>query len=236
MLKILGIVALMCAGFPFLLEQVDRLVEYPTNAGGVVVLTGATSGLGKDAAFFLAKQGYYVIAGARNDAKAKILQDEATAAGVADRLQAIALEAGNDSHYTNAVSVAEAAMGRESVPFAGLINNAGVHNRMLQGEEMDVMRKLYDVNVFAPVALVKAFDALLTESKGRIVNVGSVAGEVNIAGGLQYCSSKFALKSITEVMRLEYSPKGVSVSLIAPGYVKSQMCDPTKNTKCGLLG
>jgi NAD(P)-dependent dehydrogenase (short-subunit alcohol dehydrogenase family) len=238
MIRSLAVVALIGACIPFILEQIDRSVEYPVNAGGVVVLTGATSGLGKDAAFFLAKEGYLVVAGARNDAKAKILEAEAKEAGVpAGKLQAIVLEAGDDSHYANAVEVAKATMKRENVAFTGLINNAGVHDRMIQGtDELATMRKVYDVNVFAPVALVKAFDELLTESKGRIVNVGSVAGEVNIAGGGTYCSSKFAIKSITEVMRVEYGPKGVSVSLIAPGYVKSQMCDPTKNEKCGLLG
>ena len=159
---------------PFLLEQLDRSIAYPVNTGGVVVITGATSGLGKDAAYFIANKGYHVVAGARSESKAEVLRADAAAAGVpAENLEVIVLEAGEDSHYTNAVEVAKAAMKRKGVQFSGLVNNAGVHDKMLEGDdEVAKMRRVYDVNVFAPVALVRAFHGLLVESKGRIVNVG----------------------------------------------------------------
>ena len=92
------------------------------------------------------------------------------------------------------------------------------------------------MNVFAPVALVEVFGDLLRESKGRIVNVGSVAGEVSVPGGGAYSSSKWAMRAANDAMRRDFAADGVSVSLIAPGYVKSQMCDPEKRSDCGRLG
>jgi len=66
--------------------------------------------------------------------------------------------------------------------------------------------------------------------------VGSVAGEVSIPWGGAYCSSKHALRALSDSMRVEYLSAGVSVSLVEPGYVRSAMCDPMKEANCGMQG
>ena len=73
-------------------------------------------------------------------------------------------------------------------------------------------------SLVAPVSLVETFHDLLVTEKGRVVNVGSVAGELTTAGGGAYSGSKHALRAATDAMRQEYHTAGVSVSLVAPGY------------------
>lgn len=220
---------------------VDRAARFEVHAPGVVVITGATSGLGEDAAFRLARDGFHVLAGARSQKKADALAASAASSGVpADRFEAIVIDMGNPSDFVGAEAAARSAMASTGLPFTGLVNNAGVHPRQLRQETtLETWRELFEVNVFAPVALVEAFDGLLRESKGRVVNVGSVAGEVstkNQGSFGAYSSSKFALRSANDAMRQEYQDAGVSVSLVAPGYVRSQMCDESVRAECGLLG
>jgi NAD(P)-dependent dehydrogenase (short-subunit alcohol dehydrogenase family) len=231
------VLAILFAVVPTL---IDRSRVYQVNAHGVVVITGATSGLGKDAAFFLAKNGYHVLGGARSQKKAETLETEAKRAGVPmDLFETFVGDVSNADHADHAALVARtvATMKAKGITFTGLVNNAGVHHRTLEKQMsgIDVWRALYDVNVFAPVALTMAFHDVLVESKGRVVNVGSIAGEITLKDGGPYCSSKHALRSITNAQRLDYSKYGVSVSLVAPGYVASNMCDPTVRSDCGRL-
>jgi NAD(P)-dependent dehydrogenase (short-subunit alcohol dehydrogenase family) len=217
---------------------IDRSRTFQVNEGGVVVITGATSGLGKDAAFFFARSGYHVLAGARSESKAAALASEAREAGVPmDNFETVVGDVSNASDHAPLVERAEAAMKAKSVAFTGLVNNAGIHHSSLEGrmEGIDVWRTLYDVNVFAPVALTMAFHDVLIAHKGRVVNVGSVAGEITVKDGGPYCSSKHALRSISDAQRMQYSAHGVSVSLVAPGYVASNMCDPKVRRDCGRL-
>ena len=224
--------------FAVLPKWIDRSRTYQVNENGVVVITGATSGLGKDAAFFLAKHGYHVLAGARSESKASALATEAKDAGVPmDRFETVVGDVSNTADHAPLVARTVAAMKANGISFTGLVNNAGVHHRTLEKHMsgIDVWRALYDVNVFAPVALTMAFHDILIETKGRVVNVGSIAGEITVKDGGPYCSSKHALRSISDAQRLDYSKYGVSVSLVAPGYVASNMCDPKVRSDCGRL-
>lgn len=225
-------------------DLIDRTATFPVNHGGVVVITGATSGLGQHAAYHIARDmGYIVLAGARTRGKADALQADAMTRGVpADRFEAIVLDVNDAEHFAAAEKSARAKMASAQVPFAGLINNAGVHNHQLGGDAvptLELYRRLFHVNLYAPVALVEAFDALLRADKGRVINVGSVAGEVSLsATGAKtaYSASKHALRSVTDAMRRAYAGSGVSVSLVAPGYVASQMCDPKRVSACAAYG
>ena len=229
------IVAVLFAAIP---TWIDRSRTFQVNKGGVVVITGATSGLGKDAAFHLARHGYHVLGTARSQLKAAALAVEAKEAGVPmNNFETVVADVSNAADHALLVERAEAAMKSKHVDFTGLVNNAGVHHRSLEGrmEGIDVWRTLYDVNVFAPVALTMAFHDVLVAHKGRVVNVGSVAGEITVLDGGPYCSSKHALRSISDAQRMQYSALGVSVSLVAPGYVASNMCDPNVSSNCGRL-
>lgn len=225
-------------------DLIDRTATFPVNRGGVVVITGATSGLGQDAAYHIARDlGYIVLAGARTQEKADALQADASKHGVpVERFEAIVLDVAKTEHFAAAEQKTREKMASAQVPFAGVINNAGVINRQLGGDDVptvEMYQRLFNVNLFAPVALVETFDALLRANKGRVINVGSVAGEVSQAAtGAQtaYAASKHALRSATDAMRRKYARSGVAVSLVAPGYVASQMCDPTQVSACGAMG
>jgi len=225
-----------------LLPLLDRSSTFQVNTGGIVVISGCTSGLGKDAAMYFAKQGYYVLAGARTESKAQKLQESVNSVLDAEgskNFHAFVLDVADELHHKNAEKEVRKIIKETGLPFTGLINNAGVHFRQLTDDEVpsvEIWRKLYEVNVFAPVSLVQVFDELLKEHKGRVVNVGSVAGEICIPGSGLYCSSKFALKALSDSMRVAYKPFGVSVSLVSPGYVRSNMCDPKVRNDCGRLG
>ena len=239
----LAILVLIAAAFPLISEFVDRSQSYYVSSKpGIVVITGATSGLGLDSAFDFSAKNFLVLAGARSQAKADKLQAKAAEKGFSeDVFRAIVLDVTNEEHWEDAVRTTKLAMEETKREFNGLINNAGVHHRMLMKNEldpvtMDIWRKVYDVNVFAVVGLTKAFEDLIKSSKGRIVNVGSVAGEVSVPMSETYSSTKFALRAISDAWRGYYAEFGVSVSLIAPGYVRSQMCDPKKEKNCQARG
>ena len=160
---------------------------------------------------------FLVLAGARSQAKADKLQAKAEKGFSEDVFRAIVLDVTNEEHWEDAVRTTKLAMEETKREFNGLINNAGVHHRMLMKNEldpvtMDIWRKVYDVNVFAVVGLTKAFEDLIKTSKARIVNVGSVAGEVSGPMSETYSSTKFALRAIPDAWRGYYAEFGVSVS------------------------
>ena len=241
--KLTLLILALAIALPMLFELADRSkTYYVSEKEGIVVISGATSGLGLDSAFDFASKNFLVLAGARSQAKADKLQAKATEKGFSkDVFRAIVLDVTNEEHWQDAVKITKQAMKETNREFNGLINNAGVHHRMLMEKEldpvtMDIWRKVYDVNIFAVVGLTKAFEELIVSSKARIVNVGSVAGEVSIPMSETYSSTKFALRAISDAWRGFYSLHGVSVSLVAPGYVRSQMCDPTKEKNCQARG
>jgi len=217
-------------------------VYYTPSAPGIVVISGATSGLGLDSAYDFASKGYLVLAGARSDTKAERLQQQAKEKGFGkDTFRAITLDVTDPSHWEAALSETKSVMKESGKEFCGLINNAGVHHRMFMESPEDptsvsIWRKVFEVNVFAVVGLTQVFEDLIVQSKARIVNVGSVAGELSIPGSEPYSATKFGLRAISIGWRAHYGPLGVSVSLVEPGYVSSQMCDPEKESVCGVRG
>ena len=243
MFKLTLLILAVAIALPLISEFADRSKSYYVSSDpGIVVITGATSGLGLDSAFDFASKNFLVLAGARSQAKADKLQAKAADKGLSeDVFRAIVLDVTNEQHWEDAVRTTKLAMEETKREFNGLINNAGVHHRMLMERELDpvtmkIWRQVYEVNIFAVVGLTKAFEDLIKTSKARIVNVGSVAGEVSIPMSETYSSTKFALRAISDAWRGYYSEFGVSVSLIAPGYVRSQMCDPKKEKNCQARG
>ena len=108
----------------------------------------------------------------------------------------------------------------------GLVNNAGVNKELpLEIQSLKNMRKVFDVNVFGLVETTQVFLPILKKNKGRIVNIGSVAGSVAVPMKGTYAASKFALEALSDAMRMELSRFDVSVSLIKPAYVKSKFAE-----------
>lgn len=193
--------------------------HFHVHGTGVIVVTGASSGIGEDAASAIAAlTSYTVFAGVRSRVDAGRL------AALYPRLRTVFLDVTSGDSIAAAVDYVQNASG--GLPIVALVNNAGVQSDLpieLQTSAAD--RDTFDVNVFGLLDTTRAFLPHLRQAGrgSRIVNVGSLSGRVATAGSATYSASKFAVEGLTDSLRREVRPFGISVSLLEPGYVQSQM-------------
>ncbi|MAT68938.1 MAG: oxidoreductase [Planctomycetaceae bacterium] len=187
-------------------------------AGKVVVITGASSGLGEAAARHLAGRGAIVVLGARR----------------ADRINALASELGGDgkalaveTDVTDPAQVkrlADAAVerfGRIDV----MINNAGLMQQSpLEALKIDEWDNMIDVNVKGVLyGIAAALPHMKTQQAGHIINVSSVAGHKVMPAGAVYCATKHAVRAISEGLRSEVKPYNLRTTIISPGAVDTEL-------------
>jgi NAD(P)-dependent dehydrogenase (short-subunit alcohol dehydrogenase family) len=180
----------------------------------VVIITGASSGIGKALAFEYARRGASLVLASRSGTSDQaLLQIAPTAVFVTTD---VTLEA--DCHALIRKAVAH--FGRIDV----LINNAGISMRALFAEtDLDVIRKLMDTNFWGTVYCTKFALPYLLESKGSLVGVSSVAGYKGLPGRTGYSASKFAMQGFLEVVRIENMKKGLHVLIACPGFTASNI-------------
>jgi NAD(P)-dependent dehydrogenase (short-subunit alcohol dehydrogenase family) len=184
---------------------------------GVILVTGASSGIGRACALRFAELGYRVLAGVRKEADGEALRNEGPKG-----IDPVSLD------VTRAESIAEAVTAVGDQPLAGLINNAGVATMgPLELVPVDAWRRQFEVNVIGLVAVTRACIPLLRRGPGRIVNVGSVAGRSALPGSGPYDSTKFAVEAITDVLRMELHPWRIAVSVIEAGAVATAIWEKT---------
>ncbi|MGE0552122.1 MAG: SDR family oxidoreductase [Gemmatimonadales bacterium] len=178
-----------------------------------VLVTGASSGIGRKITELLAAKGHYVYAGARK-------QQDIDALSAIPNVEGIRLDVTNDAEVRAAVERVRAG-GRG---LHGIVNNAGVSalGPLIEVEERD-LDFVFGVNVYGPWRVTKAFAPLLIESKGRVITVSSISGI--LAGPLNgpYSMSKHAVEAFGDALAAELAPFGVRVSLIEPGNFRSDM-------------
>ena len=180
---------------------------------GSVVITGTSTGIGRATALALDGLGFHVFAGVRKETDAKSLANEASS-----NFTPVFLDVTDTDSIAKVREQVAAAVGGDGL--AGLINNAGVlFSGPLEFIPLDDLRRQFEVNVFGDIAVIQAFIALIREGKGRIVNVGSLAGRISVPFFSPLCASKSAMESLTEALRLELHPWRIPVVLIAPGFV-----------------
>jgi NAD(P)-dependent dehydrogenase (short-subunit alcohol dehydrogenase family) len=174
---------------------------------GRIVVTGASTGIGRACAIRFAELDYTVFAGVRNLADGEALR---TVKGITPiRL---------DVTLPESIEGALAAVGAE--PLAGLVNNAGVAVvGPLELVPIEAWRRQFEVNVIGLVAVTQAFLPLLRARRGRIVNIGSIAGRSAVPCSGAYDASKFAIEAITDALRMELYASGISVSVVEAGAV-----------------
>lgn len=173
---------------------------------GTVVVTGASSGIGRVTALRLAGAGFSVLAGVRKE------QDGEALRAADARLQPVILD------VTDAEQIAALAQRIAPGPLAGLVNNAGVAmGGPLEGVPIDGVRNVYEVNVFGLLAVTQALLEPLRAGRGRIVNVGSIGGRLHTPFVGPYTSSKAAVRSLSFILRRELRPWRIAVSLVEPG-------------------
>ncbi len=166
------------------------------------LVTGASSGIGAACATRLVGDGWRVFAGVRR-------------AGDAPRgTEEILLDVTNEEHVRAAAERIE--------ELHGLVNNAGIAIAIpLEFIPLEELRRQFEVNVVGQVAVTQAFLPHLRRSRGRIVFIGSIAGQSALPFLGSYAASKHALEAVADTLRLELRPFGVDVALVQPGTIKT---------------
>jgi NAD(P)-dependent dehydrogenase (short-subunit alcohol dehydrogenase family) len=174
------------------------------------LVTGCSTGFGREIARAALEAGHSVVVTAR---RAEAVQDFAAEFG--DRALPVALDVTDAGQVTAAVAAAEKAFGGIDV----LVNNAGhgYLSAVEEGEDSEV-RKLFDVNYFGAVDMIKAvLPAMRARGSGHIINISSMTGLVANPPNAYYSSTKFALEAVTEALATEVRPLGIKVTAIEPG-------------------
>src|SRR3954466_7672389 len=179
---------------------------------GAVLITGASSGMGKACALRLSQGGFTVFAAVRKERDAQALR------GVG--LVPIILDVTDDGTISEAFRTIQAAVG--SAGLAGLGNNAGIAvTGPIELLPLAELRRQFEINVFGQVAVTQAFLPLLRAARGRIVNVGSVGAKFALPFASALNSSKAAFESISDSLRMELRPWGIRVVLVSPGSIRT---------------
>jgi len=178
-----------------------------------VLITGASTGLGRAMAELLASKGHFVYAGARKD------KDMAELNAIIN-VQAVRLDVTDQAQIDAAVTtITEAGRG-----LYGLINNAGVAIVYpLAAVPMNELEWLMAVNLYGPVRVTQAFAPLIIQSKGRISTTGSISGILSGNAFGPYSMTKHAMEAFTDSLATEMAPLGVHVSIIEPGNYDSKI-------------
>ncbi|HEV2664511.1 MAG TPA: SDR family oxidoreductase [Blastocatellia bacterium] len=181
------------------------------------LVTGASSGIGRATALLLDRNGFQVFAGVRRSEHGEALRRQAS-----DRLTPILLDVTDPHSIVAAARTVSDTLGGHAL--AGLVNNAGIDIAgPLETSSVAEVRSQFEVNVIGLLAVTQSFLPLLRQSKGRIVNIGSVLGRLAIPLMGAYSATKFALEGLTDAFRIELHPWGIHVSLIEPGPVETPL-------------
>jgi NAD(P)-dependent dehydrogenase (short-subunit alcohol dehydrogenase family) len=179
----------------------------------VVLITGASSGVGRATARLLAQQGHKVFGTSRAPQGAEPVAN----------VTMVALDVRSDASVAACVNAVSSQAGRVDV----LVNNAGYElGGALEEHSIDEAKAQFETNFFGVVRMTKAVLPLMRRQKqGQIVNISSLSGFAPIPFMGMYSASKFAVEGFTEALRLELKPLNIHVSQIEPGFLKSPMMD-----------
>ncbi len=194
-----------------------------------VVITGASTGIGRATAEYLAAQGWQVFAGIRKEADGTALVD------ADDRIKPILLDVTQPEQVDAAVETVRAALDGQKL--AGLVNNAGIANMgPLALQPLDQFEAHFSVNVFGLLRASQAFapllgmDESLEGAPGRIVNITSVGGRLSAPFLGAYTATKHAVESITDSLRRELVLFGIDAIAVGPGAVKTPIWDKAEKS------
>jgi NAD(P)-dependent dehydrogenase (short-subunit alcohol dehydrogenase family) len=192
---------------------------------GAVLITGTSSGIGRETALLLASSGYLVFAGIRKEEDAQRLRADATG-----RLQPLILDICEPDHIAEAVSLVR----REIGPRRGLtalVNNAGIcEPGPLEYISMERFRKQMEINVTCHLAVIQAFLPMIRQETGRIINVTSAIARAPLPCFGAYVASKCAMEGLSDVLRRELSRWKIPVSIVEPGTVEAPLWDRTPDS------
>jgi NAD(P)-dependent dehydrogenase (short-subunit alcohol dehydrogenase family) len=188
----------------------------PPDRRELIVVTGASTGMGAATARELARRGFHVLAGVRREVDAEALRGE----GIEPHILDITVES---DVAAIADRVAADPLGR---PLRALVNNAGIAvNAPVEALPIGEWRRVFEVNLFGHVAMIQALLPALLRSSGSVVNISSVGGKVALPTYPAYAGTKFAMEALSDSLRREVKDLGVKVVVVQPGAVKTEMAE-----------
>ncbi len=211
-MRLLAIATL--AALPFVCHaQAPSPAPATTDAPKAVLVTGASTGIGRKITEHLASRGYFVYAGARKQA-------DLDALNAIENVQALRL----DVTKAEDIDAAVATVTKGGRGLYGLVNNAGIATLgSVADTSMEEFDLLMDVNVYGPYRMTKAFTPLVAASKGRITNIGSISGILAGRDVSAYAMSKHAIEAFTDSLATQLAPLGVYVNVVEPGNYDSEI-------------
>ncbi|KAJ1553477.1 hypothetical protein HK405_007800, partial [Cladochytrium tenue] len=198
------------------------------QTSGAIFVTGASTGIGRDAVLYLASHGYTVFAGVRNTSDGDAVVEALAGESSADprrpgRIVPVLADVTDEVSLRAAAAKVAEFCATSGEPFVALVNNAGIIMPAAPVELVDngKARNVYDVNFFGALTTTAIFLPLLRQDKGRIIFISSTAPMVPLAGNSIYASSKAALDTAIDCLRIEMMPFHIPVVSIQPGNTRS---------------
>src|SRR5271157_1243108 len=192
--------------------------------GKTALITGASGGIGAEIARALHKQGAVVaLSGTRREAL------DALAAELGERTHVLPADLAQPEEAARLIAEAEAALGKVDI----LVNNAGLTKDGLAMRMSDAdWEKVLNVDLAAPFRLIRAaMKFMLRRKAGRIINIGSIVGTTGNPGQANYCAAKAGLIGLTKSLAQEVASRGITVNLVAPGFIETPMTDALTDTQ-----
>ena len=195
------------------------------------LITGVSTGIGKDACEYLINKGNFVFGSVRKAADANALENK-----YPNKFKALIFDVTDDAAIANALTVVKQTIGNQGL--AGLINNAGIAVfGPLKHLPLEEFKQQMDVNVYGVLRVTQTFLPLLGAEKdspyppGKIINISSVASLFTSPFVVPYCASKAVVEVISDGLRMELLPYGIDVVSIKPGPVKTPIWEKSKKPK-----
>lgn len=186
-----------------------------------ILITGASTGIGYECARRMSELGWNVFAGVRKESDAKRVEEN-----LGKNVKAILLDVTKPEHIDDAKST----LNESGVSLDGLLNNAGIAiGGPVEVLALEEFRRTFDVNFFGQIQLIQALLPHLRESKGRIVNMSSLAGKLSQPMMSAYCASKHAFEALSDSLRMELAMFDIKVVVIEPGAIKTPIWDKGTN-------
>lgn len=187
-----------------------------------VLITGASTGIGRACAIELARYGFKVFAGVRRDEDAKSIESEGISQG---KISAVKIDVTDASSITSAVKQMTEITGNDGL--TGVVNNAGISvTGPVEFVSLDDWHRQFEINFFGVIAVTQATLPLLRlhvakhgRGSARLVNMSSIAGRIAQPILGPYTASKFALESLTDSLRMELRSQGIQVCSVNPGAI-----------------
>jgi len=195
-----------------------------------VLVTGTSSGIGRATALHLAANGVQVFAACRRDSDGAELRQ---AGG--ERIVPVLLDVTHDDQIERAVKHIDQATAGAGLD--GLVNNAGIgQSGPVELTSPESLKRIFDINLFGQLAMIRAFLPLLRRKRGRIVNIGSVGARLAIPFGGALCASKAAFEMFSDSLRMELRTEDIHVAVIQPGAIRTPAVDKTLGDADAIIG